>query len=65
LVEEEEESQMALLYLIDDDLAVDQNGWEWLLDADGAWRPKVEWKRPQLQLIVTEPDNAGDADTAD
>jgi hypothetical protein len=55
---------MALLYLIDDEFAVDDQGWEWMLDESGAWRPKVEWKRPQLELIVTESDDAVDAEPA-
>jgi hypothetical protein len=55
---------MALLYLIDDDLAVDEDGWEWLLDADGAWHPKVEWKRPELRLVVDDAEDSGDPHTA-
>jgi hypothetical protein len=60
----EEEFQMALLYLIDDELAVDEDGWEWLLDADGAWHPKVEWKRPELRLVVAEAEDSDYPHTA-
>lgn len=53
---------MALLFLLDDDVAVDEQGWEWDL-IDGAWRPRETWEPPKLRLIVTSPqqvsDNAG------
>jgi hypothetical protein len=45
---------MALLYLLDDDVAVDEQGWEWDL-IDGAWRPREDWHPPKLHLIVTDP----------
>lgn len=45
---------MALLYLLDDDMAVDEQGWEWDL-IDGAWRPREERQPPKLRLIVTDP----------
>lgn len=45
---------MALLYLLDDDIAVDEQGLEWDL-IDGAWRPREEWQPPQLRLVVTDP----------
>lgn len=48
---------MALLYLLDDDVAVDEQGWEWDL-IDGAWRPREERKQPELRLIVTHPQHA-------
>ena len=52
---------MALLYLLDDDMAVDEQGWEWDL-IDGAWRPREDWQPPKLRLIVTDPPHAsGDA----
>lgn len=48
---------MALLYLLDDDMAVDEQGWEWDL-IDGAWRPREERQPPKLRLIVTDPQPA-------
>lgn len=45
---------MALLYLLDDDVAVDEQGWEWDL-IDGAWRPREDRQPPKLRLIVTDP----------
>ncbi len=45
---------MALLYLLDDDLAVDEQGWEWDL-IEGTWRPREEKKARPLRLIVTRP----------
>jgi hypothetical protein len=47
---------MALLYLLDDDLAVDEQGWEWGF-ADGIWQPKEEQResqRPQLRLVTPD-----------
>ena len=45
---------MALLYLLDDDVAVDEQGWEWDL-IDGAWRPREDREPPMLRLVVTDP----------
>ncbi len=45
---------MALLYLLDDDMAVDEQGLEWDL-IDGTWRPREDWKPPVLRLVVTDP----------
>jgi hypothetical protein len=42
---------MALLYLLNDDIAVDEQGWEWDL-VDGAWCPREDWQPPTLRLIV-------------
>lgn len=36
---------MALLYLLDDDLAVDEEGWEWGL-VGGTWHPVEEPNTP-------------------
>jgi hypothetical protein len=47
-----EETGMALLYLLQHDVAVDEQGLEWTLDADGAWRPTAEHPRlPDLRLV--------------
>jgi hypothetical protein len=53
----EEGYEMALLYLLDDDVAVDERGWEWDL-IDGTWRPREEWAPPKLRLVVADPPNA-------
>lgn len=46
---------MALLYLFDDDdVAVDEDGWEWEHFDDGTWRPRAERRSPQLRLVATD-----------
>lgn len=55
---------MALLYLLDDDMAVDEQGWEWDL-IDGAWRPREDWQPPKLRLIVADPQHASTDASAD
>jgi hypothetical protein len=45
---------MALLYLLDDDVAVDEEGWEWDL-IDGTWRPRKDRQPPTLRLVVSDP----------
>lgn len=55
---------MALLYLLDDDVAVDEQGWEWDL-IDGAWRPREERQPPALRLVVTDPQPASPDASAD
>lgn len=44
---------MALLYVLDDDVAVDDDGCEWHL-VEGAWRPS-RLRPSRLRLVVSEP----------
>ena len=40
---------MTLLYLLEDDFAIDDDGVRWTQEPSGAWRPIVE-SRPQADL---------------
>jgi hypothetical protein len=44
---------MALLHLLGDRVAVDEEGAQWLLDVEGLWRRGLPRPAPDLHLVVS------------
>jgi hypothetical protein len=45
---------MTLLYLLDERVAVDEDGSEWVIDDKGAWRRGEERKPPRLLAVKND-----------
>jgi hypothetical protein len=56
---------MTLLYLLDECVAVDEDGSEWVIDDKGAWRRGVERRPPRLLAVKTDDRADAPAPTAE
>jgi hypothetical protein len=45
---------MALLYLVEDGVAMDEQGSQWTLDDHGVWQPGLERRSADLHLVTND-----------